>query len=275
MKHHFLNSARAPKKGRNLINCMAKAAEEFGLKVSHSWTYEKCDVLITYGMGGDDRFAFCNDHIANGGKLIAFDLGYWDRNRSINERKYRVSLGGFHPSMVMEGPRPPSTGFDKSGLTIARSSKLKSNNILLIGNAPKSIAVGASGWTAKKSKEIRTAFPNAKIIYRPKPKRPRENGVIYDAISSSPIESALKSCWLVVCRHSNVAVDACRMGVPVVCDDGAAAAIYPQRLEEYWNQPSYELRQEFLHRLAYWQWSANEAPKFWNWLSKAFPSYCC
>ena len=66
--------------------------------------------------------------------------------------------------------------------------------------------------------------------------------------------------------HSNVGVDACRMVVPVVTDDGAAAAIYPRRLEDWENQPSESTRTEFLDRLAWWQWSANESRSMWNWL---------
>jgi hypothetical protein len=68
----------------------------------------------------------------------------------------------------------------------------------------------------------------------------------------------LKKAGLVVCRHSNVAVDACRVGAPVVTQDGAAASIYPRRLSKYQEQPSQEVRQEFLERLAWWQWSVDE-----------------
>ena len=52
----------------------------------------------------------------------------------------------------------------------------------------------------------------------------------------------------------------------VVTDDGAAAAIYPRRLEDWENQPSESTRTEFLDRLAWWQWSANESRSMWNWL---------
>jgi hypothetical protein len=94
--------------------------------------------------------------------------------------------------------------------------------------------------------------------------------VICDATAANDkIEAVLASASLVVCRHSNVAVDACRMGIPVVCNDGAAAAIYPSRLEDEAMQPSFETRAEFLRRLAWWQWSAAEMSSgaIWPWLT--------
>jgi len=71
-----------------------------------------------------------------------------------------------------------------------------------------------------------------------------------------------------VCRHSNVAIDACRLGIPVVCEDGAAASIYPSRLEDEAQQPSEEARRQFLHRVAHWQWSESEIARGapWPWL---------
>lgn len=229
-------------------------------------------MLVIYGLGGPDRMDIGMRHIAAGNTLVAFDLGYWDRKLPLSDRKYRVAVDGFHPRQVMQGAAPPAKRWAAANLDIAPDHEVK-GPIMLVGNAPKSVAAGAGSWTAKKSRELRAQFPNARILYRPKPKRPHERGVIFDELSTAPIESELSRVSLVVCRHSNVAVDACRLGVPVVCDDGAAACIYPQRLQDYQNQPAFELRREFLHRLAYWQWSANEANQFWDWLFTAFPAY--
>ena len=49
----------------------------------------------------------------------------------------------------------------------------------------------------------------------------------YLGLSLPLIDQALTGCSLVVTWHSNVAVDAIRMGIPVVCRDGAAAAVCP------------------------------------------------
>lgn len=215
--------------------------------------------LVLYGLGGADRVGFSQRP-----RLVAFDAGYWDRHG--DERRFRISVGGFHcPQRIMQGPNPGPERWESSGLPV-RTSGDPDGPILLVGNGPKSNAVGAAGWTARRSRELRAAFPGRRILYRPKPKKPLEVGVDCDGMSGGDIDNALQSVSLVVCRHSNVAVDACRNGVPVVCDDGAAASIYPQDFGG--EQPSDATRLEFLHRLAWWQWSQRECREgaMWQWL---------
>lgn len=223
-------------------------------------------VFMTYGLGGRDRLPHAQEHMRKGGRVVAWDAGYWERKTQ--DRRYRVSLDGFHcPQRIMRGPRPSSERWRDSGLSVTNCSH-PDGHIVLVGNGPKSRAVGAEGWAAAKSREIRAKFPRRIIIYRPK-RGAMEAGVDCDGVDRvSPIEKVLDRASLAVCLHSNVAVDACRMGVPVVCEDGAAAAIYPSRLEDAANQPSIERRAEFLHRLAWFQWSASEIARgrHWEWL---------
>jgi hypothetical protein len=262
MQFDFLKSDLCHQRARNLIDALFDGAR--GLDAAWLRGSPRPDAyVVLYGLGGSDRLPFANRE-----RLIAFDVGYWDRQGG--QRKFRVSVGGFHcPQFIMQGPRPAPDRFRSSGLS-TRQGGNPTGPIILVGNAPKSISIGAHGWTAAKSREIRAAFPGRRILYRPKPKKPQESGVVHDGISNGPIDDVLQSASLVVCRHSNVAVDACRIGVPVVCDDGAAAAIYPQRLEDWQDQPSADTRIEFLHRLAYWQWSEQECRSgaFWDWMKE-------
>lgn len=263
--YHILITPAMAQKAKSFLDALRRAAQANALPVTAGPEYRDCQILITYGLGGADRLPVATRHMGYGKGLVAFDLGYWDRSLPLNERKFRVAINGFHPKNVMSGATPSPERWLASGLTIAPDRAVP-GPIMLVGNAPKAIAVGAAGWTSKKSRELRAAFPGARILYRPKPKRPREAGVMFDELSTGCIQSELNRVSLVVCRHSNVAVDACRMGVPVVCDDGAAACIYPQHLQDYKKQPDFARRCEFLHRLAYWQWSAEEAEQFWFWL---------
>jgi len=210
-------------------------------------------------LGGSDRV-----HYASRGKMVAFDLAYWERKGP--SRKYRVSIGGFHPTgLVMIGANPGPKRWSQSGLTIAEAGGDPEGPILLVGNGPKSAAVGARGWAAEKSLELKRT--GRQVWYRPKPGRPLEPDVFSHAVvTEEPIDAVLAKVSLVVCRHSNVAVDACRLGVPAVCEDGAAAAIYPRELVA--PQPDIATRTEFMHRLAWWQWSPAECetPLFWDWI---------
>lgn len=250
-------------KGRALLESLSEAAPENTRTYTHGKP-RNGSTLVLYGLGGEDRYRIGLEHVASGGTLVCFDVGYW--NRAGTDRTFRVSINGLHPQdYVMRGPCPDDSRWSQSHQAITKRGD-PDGPIVLVGNGPKSVAIGAGGWAAAKAVEIRQKFPGRKLVYRPKPKRPFDAGVNYDAVDTGPIDSLLSRASVVVCRHSNVAVDACRLGVPVVCEDGAAAAIYPSRLEDWERQPKRVVRREFLHRLAWWQWSPSEAKQFWSWL---------
>jgi hypothetical protein len=224
-------------------------------------------ILVLYGLGAADRLPWARSHHERGGHFVALDAGYWDRKSE--HRKFRVTVDDFHcPGLIMRGPDPGPERLRDSGIFIQGTGN-PAGHIVLVGNGPKSGSCGAQGWADRKSREIRALFPGRPITYRPK-RSYIEPGVVYDNIAiGDRIENVLEQASLVVCRHSNVAVDACRAGVPVVCDDGAAACIYPSRLEDKDKQPSIEKRAEFLRRLAWWQWNIPEMESgaFWRWLT--------
>lgn len=248
-----------------LLEAMCAGAVAKGIDAQPMRQYKPRDGanLVTYGLGGRDRLPHAQEHLRKGLQVVAWDAGYWERKTP--DRRYRVSIGGFHcPDRIFSGPNPGPSRWNQSGLEITDAHH-PGGYIVLVGNGSKSQAIGADGWTAAKSAEIRQKCPGRKVLYRPK-RQMLERGVSFDVeLSDGPIEKALNKSSLVVCLHSNVAVDACRMGIPVVCEDGAAASIYPSRLEDEANQPSLEKRAEFLHRLAYWQWSSGEIARGEHW----------
>ncbi len=255
-------------KPQRLMYSLYQAAKRAGLPVRIGPRYQPCALLVLYGWGGRKQQAAIKQH---SGRYVAFDLGYWRRQGMLG-RKWRVSIDGFHcPERIMAGPVPGEQRWKMDGLEkVQGTTPVRPKTVLLVGNAPKSVRVVAQSWAAEKSREILKALPDHKIIYRPKPKREPEKHVKFHKISrGEPIEHVLRHVGLVVCRHSNVAVDACRMGVPVVCEDGAGASIYPRALKDYKRQPSYSERLEFIIRLAWWQWSINDINQggFWEWLS--------
>lgn len=248
--------------------CNGAAVCGVDARIINGYSPRSGSVLVLYGLGGHDRFQYARRHMDSGGRLLAWDAGYWERHA--DDRKFRVAIDGFHsPQYVMRGPSPGSWRWEQSGLRI-NDLHNAAGPIVLVGNGPKACAVGASGWLISKLREIRAAHPKRKVLYRPKPNRPMEHGAkLCDGIlDNHKIERALHGASLVICRHSNVAVDACRNGIPVICDDGAAASIYPSQLADEKKQPSAEERLEFLHRVAWWQWSPVEAERGepWPWL---------
>lgn len=271
MHFNILITQRTHHRGKRILEALQKGAAAAGVDAVTINQYKpNNDVLVIYGMGAADRIHIAADHVAAGGRLITWDVGYWDRKLQDKVRRFRFSIDGFHPPKFIFKTTPRSSNrFRKSGLKIMDGSSYNpSGPILLAGNGPKSNVIGAAGWAAAKSSELRKVFPGKQIIYRPKPNNLHDQGVNCDGISMEPTDKAVARASLVVCRHSNLAVDACRLGIPVVCDDGAAASIYPQRLEDYKNQPDLQTRKDFIYRLAWWQWSPNECAEgiVWPWL---------
>jgi hypothetical protein len=102
------------------------------------------------------------------------------------------------------------------------------------------------------------------VVYRTKPRLPGKNldRVKWPFISTGEfVVDALRGASLVICRHSNVAIDACIAGVPVECEDGAAYWLYRRG-----SVPTVAQRLDFLHRLCWWQWRFSEMDKAWLFL---------
>jgi len=226
--------------------------------------YAPCETLFLYGWGGSVQQEAIAQHQ---GHYVAFDLGYWQREGQI-KRKWRVSIDGFHcPQLIMKGRHPGGQRWERQRWPIPRSGGNPDGPVLIVGSGPKSQRVGAMDWSKKASLKVSQRFPDKEVWYKPKPMRTSERGVRFHKEVTGEIEPILKQVSLVVCRHSNVAVDAARAGVPATCEDGAAASIYPT-LENFEDQPDYETRVEFLQRLAWWQWTMQEVRNgdFWPWI---------
>jgi hypothetical protein len=226
----------------------------------------KADLILLYGWGGNKQQDLIKNINCN---YVAFDLGYWDRS-GLAKRKWRISINGWHsPDLILNG------FFNKKKRPIPDVCGDVENphgHILLVGSSPKSLKVGAAGWSKRMASEIRDKFPKSKIVYRPKPQRVAEKVDCDDVSFGCDIQSAMSGAKLVVCHHSNVSVDAAIAGVPCVAEDGAGSAIYPKKLDDYESQPSTKDRRIFLSRLAWWQWSMNEINNdpvlFTSWIEK-------
>lgn len=185
-----------------------------------------------------------------------WDLGYWDRDESM-----RVSIDSIHPSEAQLAMAPEGARRD----FILREESEPDGPILLIGIGRKSdtmLGLRPLEWEQRKRSELKARFPGRRIFWRPKGKFFVElSGT--KAAYGMPIEAAMSGCSLVVCRHSNVAIDACIAGVPVECEDGAAHALY-----RHGSNPSRQERAEFLRRLSWWNWRPSEAAETWNWIHR-------
>ena len=104
-----------------------------------------------------------------------------------------------------------------------------------------------------------------RVLYRPK----KADGRVPSGVPVSAgghIDMALRGASAVVTWHSNVAVDAIRMGIPAICRDGAAASVCGSEWRPDLAPLDEATRRQFLANLAWFQWLPNEAKACWRWL---------
>lgn len=208
--------------------------------------------MVFWGPGAPVRARIMRHHIAQGGRAIALDLAYWQR-----EQKFRVSIDAPHPQAWVMRRAWPRARFLADAPCVADAWS-PTGPVVIAGIGRKAQAqYGAdvvAAWEAEQAAICRARWPERRIILRPKPLVP------------TPIDEALQGVSLVITWHSNVAVDAIRFGIPVVCRDGAAAAVCPSEIPEEPSPLDPDTRDRFLGNLAWFQWAPSEARQFWAFL---------
>ncbi len=249
-------------RGRRMLEALVDTAP-IPVKVRGAYTGD-AEILVTYGTGHPIRRPWWLEHRRRGGRCVGLDLGYWDRMIE-GDAGMRFTLDTDHPPQWIR-PEPPDR-FDARGAAL-RSDAHPDGPVVVVGQGVKSAAVARERpgeWEARTIAKVRAALPGRPIHFRPKRAQGAKAppGTVKRVDDS--IEAVLVGASLVVCRHSNVAVDACLAGVPVVCDAGAAAALYGSNLCNP-NTPTPAQRLEFLRSLAWWNWRPSEAAAAWAYL---------
>jgi len=249
---------RVNRRGTAMLRAMIASAADCGVNAVVRGQYTgQSEWLMLYGLGHLQRKEWAVQHRAKGGHVIGWDLGYWDRDHAM-----RLTIDADHPHALMRDM--PGDRWARTGIRL-RDTYDPNGHILLIGMGLKSRAqFGYEGqeWELSALRRIKAHYPDATVLY--KAKKPEDFDC--EQISGS-IEHALQGCGLVVCRHSNVSIDACIAGVPAVCVDGAGFALYNNSMVSPRN-PSEQERLRFLHNLAYWQYRPSEAKLAWNFIKE-------
>jgi len=243
--------------GKAAMECAAVGADLAGLEVVVTKQYRgKSDWLCLYGPGHAHRNLSRMAHVASGRQVACWDIGY------ISRKVYaRVAVDHNHPQRLFNETPNDGSRWDVHGITL-RDDYDPNGHIVVAGMGPKSRAhLGLYDWELKTLFEVQARFPKKRVLYRPKPQGSRDPQIAWTSDGTSSIEDVLRGASLAVCRHSNVAVDACIAGIPVECEDGAARWLYAKG-----SNPDAESRLDFLHRLAYWQWKNNEMREAWTFL---------
>jgi hypothetical protein len=230
------------KAGDPMLDALEKAIPD---SVSTRVYQGNTEWLILYGVGAPEHNSARNRHIAKGGKVLIWDLGYTDRKNN-----FRMSINDDHPQRWLD-----KTPTDKDlGVTL-RDVHDPNGPVILVGMGRKSRAyLNEHSWERRAFAKLRKR--GKKIIFRPKGRDQVElQGVPTDR--KKDFNDLLVGASLVYARHSNCCIDAIISNVPFMCEDGAAK----------WLKDLSE-RETFLSKLAYWQWKPSEAAQAWEFAQR-------
>lgn len=247
-------------RGARMIDAMMTHAPK-SIKIRPTTVYRgDSELLLTYGTGHLIRRPWWKQHRKSGRHCIGLDLGYWNRKSPDPlGHSMRITIDEDHPQKLIR-PEPPER-FDNDKIRL-REDYRANGPVILVGlgiKTARALGYSALQWERSKFLQIRAQYPLSRILFRPK--RSSDGSIRGVMTVAGEIESVLKGASLVVCRHSNVAVDACIAGIPVICEDGAAFALYENN-----PNPSRAERLEFLRSLAHWQYKPAEASLAWEFI---------
>jgi hypothetical protein len=252
-------------RAKRLFDALRMAAPDAGFEVIDRSDYAGAvQLLMLWGPGNPHREQALRRHVAAGGHVLAWDLAYWDR-----DHKARVSIDGAHPQHWILKRDWPASRLHADGIQV--TDEWNPNGPIIIAGLGQKARVQygptrVDEWEADMMRACRAKW-SLPIVYRQK--KPDVPTPAWATLKiGGPIEAALRGASLVITWHSNVAVDAIRMGIPVICRDGAAAAVCDSdRVLLEGGRPaplSNDVRRQFLSNLAWFQWAPSEAAEFWR-----------
>lgn len=246
--------------GRRVLLALQSSARAGGVIANTVYDYKlgRAYWLILWGVGAPGRSAMRDQHIAAGGRVALWDIGFFKRTK--RDGHCKVSIDQDYISGWLDQTEPDTQRWSDLGIAL-RDDYNPDGHVVLAGIGPKEHAYRGhrlNDWESSKLAELKERFPGRRILYRPKPKR-RYVELKCEMDNESPINEVLHGAALVVCMHSNVAVDAVIAGVPFESEAGASIWL---RGKEY----TREVRLDFLQRLARWQYKTVEMAEAWMFI---------
>lgn len=253
--------------GKALLKAAADGARSIGMRTVVTTVTNRhqsnCDWVCIHAAGQLKRSVLRFDHIGKGGSVASWDHAYFGRDKDPDLTYLRVSINELHPQHLLSKTPPHPERWDALGIML-RNDYDKWGQVIVAGTGGRARARNRkSQWELRTVEKMKKRFPKHRVVYRPKPGLnwvenfgcPRDE---------RPVEEVLKGASLLVCQHSNIALDACVAGIPVICDGGIAHWLYSKT-----PAPSANERLDLLRRVAWWQYQLRneEMIKAWRFLN--------
>ncbi len=247
--------------GRVILQALHDHAEASGVDAQITSAYTgRREWLVMWGIGADHRSALRHQHIRVGGYVALWDIGFFKREKVRGFCK--VSINDDYATKWLDQTKPEPRRWDAVDLQL-RDDHDPDGHIVVAGIGPKQrmymgLSTGHDCWEQQKIDEAQRRFPGRRIVYRPKPNRISPT-LRCETDAASDIVDVLRGAALVICMHSNVAVDAVLAGVPFESEDGVSTWL---RGKPY----TRETRLDFCRRISRWQYKSYEMGEAWGFL---------
>lgn len=251
-------------KGLQMFDALQQALRG-SVQVTRTDKYQgQADLLCCWGPGAPNRWPAMSYQAARHQPTLVMDLAYWQR-----DTKIRVSIDDPHPQKWVMKKDWPASRLVADGVRVSDQWD-PSGPVIVAGIGPKAkVQYGAVKVEAWEVEMIAACRAQGKTVRYRRKNAKGDAPIGVPAADTGTIDATLAGASLLVTWHSNAAVDAIRMGIPVVCRDGAAAAVCPSVLSAQTQPVASDVRDRFLRNLAYFQWSHEEAGQMWAWLNEA------
>lgn len=230
------------------------------VELRNSWHYSKpeADIAVFYGLSK----ALLKDYSQSPRRAVFIDLGYWAREGQ--EGSHKITVNSRHPTSYFQRKAHEPTRFGRLGISI-KPWQTNGRSVMVVGMSAKAaLAQGfqPEEWERQTIAALRT-ITKRPIIYRPKPNwagaQPIDGAEFQRGNpQGTDVHTKLQDVFCVVTHHSNVAVDALLMGVPVFSIEGIASVLSTKSLEKVETPMRPEGREQWAYDAAYTQWNVSE-----------------
>lgn len=252
-----------PPRGNKALKYMNILAMNNASKVSFDYRGDK-EVLFVWGVGGAQQAKVAQKHMESGRPVICLDIGYF-QNMACPKFKdgVRITINAPHPRPEYFFLAEKGDRLQKLGIVMDKVYDPR-GKIIVCGMGPKSrqqYGFNRLEWETYKVHELRRQYPNNQIAFRPKPYR---NGRAIETMpgvlnlgNKDDMKDLLRGAAGLAVFHSNAAIEALALGVPVSAETGIASELVGNKLEI--NNPiSHKERKAFLETVAWFHWGEKE-----------------
>ena len=223
-------------------------------KLISNFKYTPADVGVVFGVYKSKvpiswpRGEVYRAHRGDGADMVVLETGYIKRGDG-PDHYYAAGINGLNGRADFKNKKSPGDRFEQLGIEVKPWGF--GNNVVVCGQVPWDASVDHLDYPkwVRDTLEILPKLTKRHIVYKEHP----------CIESGPPLSYFLKDAWACVTLNSNSAVEAVIEGVPAfVADQGSMAWDVANLRLEGIEDPLFYDRKQWLHNLAYAQWTPGE-----------------